>query len=125
MQRLPFMTFATNVPTLVGQLQSNAAATADALGERVLGRVAKVERYSATGNTTTKITLPAKSGRTAYAVLLVRAHMTSDPGTDIAVTGRLNFAQPDGDTLAVFEPGGLTLNTNYDLTFLVLESQGV
>lgn len=122
MARLPFLTFSTNVPTLVGQLQSNAAATTTALSECVVGRVARVSGYAGTGSTTTKINLPARAGYTAYAVMLVRAYLSSDPGTDIAITARLNFAQPNGTTLAVYEPSGLVSNQLYDLTFLVFES---
>lgn len=124
MATLPNLTFPTAPPGLATQLQQNAQATSDALADRVIGRVQRVVQYSATGATTTKITLPARNGYTAYAVLLVKVNASGDPGTDISATGRPNFTQPNGSTLAVYEPSGLTANTLYDLTFLVLETGG-
>lgn len=121
---LPFLTVSNNGDELRTQLQANMTAINDALSIRLIARVVPVERYSATGATTTKIKLPTRRYFTAYAVLLVKASLTGDPGADLAVTGRPNFTQPDGSTLLVCEPSGLTANNLYDLTFLVLETEG-
>lgn len=125
--RLPYVTFnAANLLNLQALLGDNARATQTALSERVVGHAVTVPGYRATGATTTRITLgnaapPAAPGSQPYAVLLVRIFETSDPGKDLSVTTRLNFSR-DGTTLYVFEPSGLTTNTLYDLTFLVLET---
>lgn len=105
-------------------LSQNFTAVNTALGERVVGHRATVTRYAATGATTSKITIGSVSppGSTPWAVMLVRVHETSDPGKDLPVTGRLNFAWDGASkTLYVYEPQGLTTNTLYDMSFLVLE----
>ena len=60
------------------------------------------------------------AGSTPWAVLLVRVRESRNPGGDLPVTTRLNFTQ-DGTTLYIYEPSGLTTNTQYDMDFLVLE----
>lgn len=125
---LPVLTFnAVNLLNLQALLGDNARATQTALAERVVGHPATVARYRATGATTTRIPVgnaapPAAPGSQPYAVLLVRIYETGDPGKDLSVTSRLNFSS-NGTTLYVFEPQGLTTNTLYDMTFLVLETQ--
>lgn len=106
-----------NVSSALNQIVTDANR---ALEERVAGRRVEVHGYSATGATTTKLALPVELQATAWGVLLVRAFPTADPAADIAVSGRINFAQ-SGTALYVFEPSGLMANTPYDLTFLVLE----
>jgi hypothetical protein len=124
---LPYVTFnALNLLNLQALLGENARATQTALTERVVGHASAVTRYRATGATTSRIPVgnaspPAAPGSSPYAVLLVRAYETADPAKDLSVTSRLNFAR-DGTTLYVFEPQGLTTNTLYDLTFLILEA---
>lgn len=114
-------TFDTQNPEgLSAQLSENALDTNQALRERIVGRRVAVSAYSATGATTTAVTLRAQGIVQPFAVMLVRAYPTSDPGADVAITGRVNFRQ-QGETLFVFEPAGLVANTLYDLTFLVLE----
>lgn len=125
---LPVLTFsALNLANLQALLGENARATQTALKERPVGHYATVASYRATGATTTKIPVgnaapPAAPGSQPVAVLLVRIHETSDPAKDLSVTTRLNFSR-DGATIYVFEPSGLTTNTLYDMTFLVLETQ--
>ena len=113
--------FSKEPATLVVQLAENARDTNEALGERIKSRIVRIGNYSATGATTTRLKIPARVGSTPIAVLLVRAYPESDPGADLTIAGRVNFTQPDASTLAVYEPSGLTLNTTYNLTFLVLE----
>ncbi len=111
----------TLLTSLIGILNSNFQAANIALGERIVGQRLTVSGYAATGATTTKMTVGYVSppGSTPWAVLLVRAQETSDPGKDLGVTTRVNFSQ-QGSTLYVYEPYGLTSNTKYDLGFLVI-----
>jgi hypothetical protein len=90
-----------------------------AFDEKVSGRLVKVERYAAWGDTTKKIYL-RPGARRPEAVLLVRAYATFDPGTDITVTSRPNFYH-DAIGIGVYEPSGLVADTQYNLTFLLLE----
>lgn len=121
---LPHLTFTTSEPvTLASELVQNATATVDALSMRIVGSVVTVQRYSATGATTTKIAIPLRTGATAFAVLLVRAQATNDQGADLGALGRLNFVHGSPTTLNIYEPSGLAANTLYDLTFLILETQ--
>ncbi len=112
---------ATLITSLIGILNTNFAAANTALGERVVGQRLTVTGYSATGATTTKMTVGYVSppGSVPWAVLLVRARETSDPGKDLSVTTRVNFSQ-DQSILYVYEPAGLVANTKYDLGFLVI-----
>lgn len=115
----------TLLGSLIGTLNTNFAALNTALGERVVGQRLTVNGYAALGATTTKITLGTVSppGSTAWAVILVRAIETSDPGKDLSVSTRVNFSQSGSGnnvTLSVYEPSGLTANTKYDLSFLVI-----
>jgi hypothetical protein len=112
---------ATGLTQLVPVLNTNLAAINTALSERVVGQRLTVSGYAATGATTAKITakFTAPPGSTPWAVILVRALETSDPGKDLSVSTRSNFSR-DGDTLYVYEPSGLTANTKYDLSFLVI-----
>lgn len=107
---------------LLPSLNTNFQAGNTALGERVVGHRVTLTGYAATGSTTTKMTIGSTSppGSVPWAVLLVRVRETNNPGGDLPVTTRLNFTQ-SGDTLYVYEPAGLTLNTQYTLDFLVLE----
>ncbi len=115
----------TLLTSLIGILNTNFQAANIALGERVVGQRLTITGYSATGATTTKMTLGAVSppGSTPWAVLLVRAQETSDPGKDLSVSTRVNFSQSGSGSsviLYVYEPSGLTANTKYDLSFLVI-----
>lgn len=90
-----------------------------ALRRRICGYTQRVARYVATGNTATKIPLLATPTRPIM-VLLGAAQLTADPGAPVAVTGTPNFYFAN-QSISVFEPAGLTANTAYDLTFLVIE----
>lgn len=120
---LPYtnISVATVLTKLIAMLNGNAQATNTALAERIVGQRLNVNGYSATGATTTKVTLAynAPTGSTPWAVLLVRARESADPSKDLSVTTRLNFGQ-SGGTLYVFEPAGLSANTKYDLGFVVI-----
>ncbi len=112
----------TLIAQLVPVLNTNFQAANTALNERVVGHRITVTRYAATGATTTKMTLGSVSppGSTPWAVILVRARETANPGSDLTVFTRTNFTQ-SGDILNIYEPQGLVQNTFYDLDFLVLE----
>lgn len=117
-----------NLSSLLGLLQlipllnQNFQALNVALGERVVGHRITVNGYMASGATTTRLTLGSVSppGSTPWAVILVRARESRDPGKDLTVTTRVNYAQ-EGGTLYIYEPSGLAQHTAYDLDFLVLE----
>lgn len=121
----PVINVLTGLLQLIPILNTNNAAINTALGERVVGQRISVNGYSATGATTTKMTIGAVSppGSTPWAVILVRARETSDQAKDLTVTTRVNFSvsgSGDNITLYVYEPAGLTANTKYDLGFLVI-----
>lgn len=112
----------TLLTNLITQLNSNFQALQTALNEKATAHRLSVNGYAATGATTTKMTLGSVSppGSVPWAVILVRARESRNPGGDLAITTRVNFTQ-DGSTLNIYEPAGLTQNTQYDLDFLVLE----
>ena len=116
----------TGITQLISTLNTNFQALNTALGERVVGQRVSVDGYSATGATTTpmKLGIVTPPGSTPWAVILVRARETSDPGKDLSVSTRVNFSQSgtaqSGVTLSVYEPAGLSANTKYDLGFLVI-----
>ena len=112
----------TSLLTLGPQLNTNFQATQTALNEKLTAHRISVKGYSATGATTTKMTLGnvSPAGSVPWAVLLVRVRESADQAKDLSVTTRLNYSQTQ-DTLYVFEPAGLTANTQYDMDFLVLE----
>jgi hypothetical protein len=91
----------------------------NALKRRVLGYTKTVERFSATGSTATQIPLTA-SDRPPVGVVLIRAIQTDNAGVAIAAVPILSFYYANG-AIGVFEPSGLTANTSYNLTFLVVE----
>lgn len=90
-----------------------------ALGRRVLGYTKKVTGYSATGSTATRIPLTASDKRPA-GIVLVDAYAVNDPGTAVTASSVPGFYYSQG-AIGVYEPSGLTLNTAYNLTFLVVE----
>ncbi len=121
----PVINLLTGLLQLIPILNTNNAAINTALGERVVGQRLTVTGFSATGSTTNKVTLGTVSppGSVPWAVILVRARETSDPGKDLTVSTRVNFSQSgsgDNVTLYVYEPAGLVANTKYDLSFLVI-----
>ncbi len=118
----PIINVLTGLLQLIPILNTNFQAINTALNERVVGHRISVARYSATGSTTTKMTLGSVSppGSVPWAVILVRARESNNPGADLPVLTRVNFSQT-GDTLYIYEPQGLVQNTFYDLDFFVLE----
>lgn len=91
-----------------------------ALERRVLGRVKVVERYAATGSTSTKLTLTSLDAP-PYGATLIKAERVDDPSAVVAAIPTLGFSFVN-NTINVFEPGGLTANVYYNLTFLILEA---
>lgn len=91
-----------------------------ALERRVLGRVKIVQRYAATGSTSTRITLTSLD-TPPYGVILARAERVDDASAVVAATSTPGFSFIN-NTINVFEPGGLTANVYYNLTFLILEA---
>lgn len=122
----PNINLLTGLLALIPILNTNNQAINTALGERVVGQRLMVSGYSATGATTTKMPIGIVSppGSTPWAVILVLARESSDPGKDLSVSTRVNFSQSGtaqtGVTLSVYEPAGLVANTKYDLGFLVI-----
>lgn len=103
--------------------QQNAENARDAniaLAERVKGYLITVPGYAATGVTTNRIYLQSAPGKRVKGVVLANARATFDKGSDVGAVGRPNFYHDDRG-IGVYEPSGLTANTQYDLTFLVLE----
>lgn len=119
------ISLSTLLTSLISILNTNFAALNVALGERVVGQRLSISGYAATGSTTTQVTLGTVNppGSTPWAVLLVRAQETRDPGKDLSVSTRTNFSvsgSGNNVTINVYEPSGLTSNTQYDLSFLVI-----
>lgn len=114
------VSFSGKARDLAVQNSENARDIAEALGERVTGRLVTVRRYAARGDTAARLYLTPRRGVRPSAVLLVRAYLSGDAGANIAVSPALNFYH-DEKGIGVYEPGGLVPNTQYDLTFLILE----
>lgn len=121
-ETLPYLDFSgvLGLLTLTPQLTADMQAIQQALARRAATRRHVVVNLSATGSTTNKIKLPMAAGFTPIGVLLIRAQLKSDPGGDLTVVPRYNFAVESGQ-LWTYEPGGLVQNQIYDLTFLILE----
>lgn len=119
MSLLRYLTLDALWTTARTQLSETLRDVEAALDKRVASRLVTIAGYLATGATTTRLPLGADT-KTARAALLVRASLSREPSTDVAVTPRLNFVMDPGG-LQVFEPAGLVANQAYDLTFLVLE----
>jgi len=111
--------FSTSPEDMAEQCGENARDANAALGRRVVGYTKTVQRYCATASTSTQ--LPLISSTTAPAgVLLVRVSTSDAPSSPVAVTPTLGWVFANG-LVGVFEPNGLTSNTYYNLTFLILE----
>lgn len=112
-------TLSPDPETLAAQASENARDTNEALGRKVSGYVKAVGAYSAVGATTATIPIVAAT-QPPQAVLLVRAAAHYSPSVAISVTASLDWYYVNGQ-IGVYEPSGLTANTSYDLTFLILE----
>jgi hypothetical protein len=111
--------FSRDPAALAEQCGENARDTNEALDRKVTGYLKTVARYSATGDTETRLAI-AVGSRPPFAIILARANETLNPSAPVACTPTLNFYFVRGE-YGVFEPDGLTADTLYDLTFLVLE----
>lgn len=110
----------SGMPVLDAELSAqNARDTNSALSERVPTRVYGPVTYTAVGATTAKI--PVKCPARPAGVLLLNAYLVTSPGDDLGASMRCNFYW-DADTrnAYVYEPSGLTADTAYVLTFLVV-----
>lgn len=96
----------------------NARDTIEALGDRVVTRMYGPFTYTAVGATTAEIPLKCAKGR-PKAVLLVNCYLVSAPSALVAAVGALNFRW-DGFNAYVTEPSGLSANTAYGLTYLLV-----
>jgi hypothetical protein len=98
----------------------NARDTNAALSERVAGGVFGPFVYVAVGATTAEIPIKCPNGR-PQGVLLINCYATSAPSSLVSAVGALNFRW-DGGTMNAYvtEPSGLSANTSYGLTFLVV-----
>lgn len=114
-----YTSFPGKADQLAARLGEFARDANNALERRVLGRVKVVQRYAATGSTATRITLTSLD-KPPYGVTLVRAEKVDDPSAVVAATPTLGFGFTNNQ-INVFEPGGLTANVYYNLTFLILE----
>jgi hypothetical protein len=96
----------------------NALDANAALRERIATTVVQIA-YTAVGATTAKI--PLKVAQRPFGVVLLNAWLATSPADDLGAVGRCNFVWDAATTSAyVFEPSGLTANTAYVLTFLVV-----
>lgn len=96
----------------------NARDANAALAERLVSFVATIE-YAARGSTTEHI--PVQCASRPSGVLLLNAYLKSSPGDDLGSVGRCNFVWDAATSSArVFEPSGLTANSVYVLSFLVV-----
>ena len=97
----------------------NARDTNVALGERVLGFVYVPFDYAAQADTTKVIGIPCV--RRPAGVLLLNAFLGTSPAEDLGAVARCNFVWDAVNSVAqVFEPSGLTADSVYSLTFLVV-----
>lgn len=114
-----YTSFPGNVLEMAKRLGEFARDANFALQGRVLGYTKRVERYAATGSTATKIPLTS-STRPPAMVILGRVEKVDDPAAVVAATSSANFYFAQ-NAIGVYEPAGLTANTYYNLTFLVVE----
>lgn len=105
------------------QSSENARDVQEALGRKVSGHLARVERYTASGSTSASIPLEV-SGQRPAAVVLAHAAPVAAPSSGVpGVVPSLGFLwSPVDETVRVPEPQGLTAGVAYTLTFLVLEA---
>ena len=99
----------------------NARDTNAALAERVAGSIFGPFSYTAVGATTAEIPIKCPNGR-PRGVLLINAFAQSAPSSLVSAVGALNFRWDSVSLNAyVTEPSGLSANTSYGLTYLVVE----
>lgn len=119
MTELRHTSFSGNAADDAVRSGENARDTNAALGERVLGFVYGPFDYSAQADTTKTIGIPC--ARRPAGVLLLNAYLGTAPADDLGAAARCNFVWDATNSVAqVFEPAGLTANTVYSLTYLVV-----
>jgi hypothetical protein len=93
--------------------------TRAALAERLAARKVVIERYTAQGLATAKISVQCE--RFPDAVMLIGAALHNDQGGPLTLSPSFNFVwHAPSRTAQVYEPGGLVSNTAYRLIFLVV-----
>jgi hypothetical protein len=112
--------FPREIEALAENLGEFARDTNNALERRVLGYSKRVERYAATGSTSSIIPLTA-ADVPPIGVVLLRAESVSDPASVVPAISTPNFVFAKS-SIGVYEPSGLTADTLYNLTFLVVEA---
>lgn len=102
------------------QNAENARDANEAMSQLVSGYYFEVTNYAALGLTASAIPILAKNKRRPRAVLCVNGYPSYDPSLSMNISTCRSFSYADG-TIYVYEPSGLTANTMYNLTFLILE----
>ena len=103
------------------QNSENARDTLEAFTVRPVIRQITVERYTATGSSSTRIRIGA--GTRPWAVTLVRCCKASAEDDAVFVSPVLNFVwESIAGSIDVFEPYGLTADTVYKLQFVAMEA---
>ena len=91
----------------------------DALAAQPSMRIVVVERYTADASPTAR--LPISCEKRPAAVVLVDARPYFDQGGPLPVTPNFSFVwDAASKTAQVYQPGGLTANTVYRLTYQVI-----
>lgn len=102
------------------QLSENARDTQEEIARRVVGRLLSVASYTATGSTASRIRIGA--GVRPQGVVPVLIAPVYDAASSLVATPILNFVwDATTQSIDVYEPDGLTADTVYTFTFLVLE----
>lgn len=102
------------------QAAENARDANLALQGKVSGYYVQVDSYMAQGLDSATLPLRTNSTKKPVAVLCVAAQLTYDPGATVNTSTCRNFSFSNG-SINTFEPSGLTADTMYNLTFLILE----
>lgn len=91
----------------------------EALSFKLEARTVEVAHYTAVGSTSAR--LPLSASNRPIAVVLVDARSYFDQGAPLTLTPNFSFVwDAASKTAQVFEPSGLTANTVYRLTYLVI-----
>jgi hypothetical protein len=92
---------------------------AEALAGKLDARTVVVSSYVAVGSTSARVALASPDQ--PLAILLIDARLYFDLNAPVTVTPSFGFVWDAGtQTAQVYEPSGLTANTVYQLTFLVI-----
>lgn len=92
-----------------------------ALASLITGRVVEVERYTAQGLATAKITLSTGARTRPDGVMLLEAVPYFDQGAPLTLAPSFSFVWDSASqTAQMYEPGGMASNETYRLKFLVI-----